>query len=130
MFASRPFHTRPSICEKPPQTSGSTSTSGGFLVEPLNAGDVKMSDLHIQQLPSMKSVSLGGVAIADAGKVRVGGFAPSLPPLRISAEAVADSGKVRVGGFAPSLPPVRVSAKAVADAGKVRVGGFAPSLPR
>jgi hypothetical protein len=104
MFASRPFHTGPSICKKPPQTSGSTSTSGGFLVGALNAGDDEMSEMNIQQLPSMKPVSLDGIAIADSGKVRLGGFAPSLPPVRISAEAVADAGKVRLGGFAPSLP--------------------------
>ncbi|HJS86819.1 MAG TPA: hypothetical protein VJ779_15295 [Acetobacteraceae bacterium] len=39
--------------------------------------------------------------IADAGKVRLGGFAPALAP------ATADAGKVRLGGFAPALPPVR-----------------------
>ena len=63
-----------------------------------------MSEMQIQQLPSMKPVSLGGAATADAGKVRIGGYAPSLPPVRLSAEAVADAGKVRLGGFAPSLP--------------------------
>jgi hypothetical protein len=31
-------------------------------------------------------------------------MAPSLPPVRVSAEAVADAGKIRVGGMAPSLP--------------------------
>jgi hypothetical protein len=50
--------------------------------------------------------------------------------VRVSAEAVADAGKVRLGGYAPSLPPVRISAEAVTDAGKVRLGGYAPSLPR
>ena len=63
-----------------------------------------MSEMNIQQLPSMKSVSLGGAAIADAGAVRFGGHAPALPQVRISAEAVADAGKVRFGGHAPSLP--------------------------
>ena len=63
-----------------------------------------MNEMNIQQLPSMKPVSLGGAAIADAGKVRLGGLAPSLPQVRISAEAVADAGKVRLGGLAPSLP--------------------------
>ena len=63
-----------------------------------------MSDMHIQQPPSMKPVSLAGAAIADAGKVRLGGFAPSLPPVRLSAEATTDAGKVRIGGYAPSLP--------------------------
>ena len=38
-------------------------------------------------------------AIADAGKVRLGGFAPTL--------ATADAGKVRLGGFAPTLPAGR-----------------------
>jgi hypothetical protein len=130
MFASRPFHAGPSICKKPPQTSGSTSTSGGFLVGAPNAGDDKMSEMNFQQLPSMKPVSLGGDAISDAGKIRLGGMAPSLPPVRISAEAIADAGKIRVGGMAPSLPPVRISTEAVTDAGKIRVGGMAPSLPR
>lgn len=63
-----------------------------------------MSEVHIQQLPSMKPVSLGGVATADAGKVRFGGHAPSMPTVRVSADAATDAGKVRVGGCAPSLP--------------------------
>ena len=63
-----------------------------------------MIEILIQQLPSMKPVSLGGAATADAGKVRFGALAPSLPPVRLSAEAVADAGRVRLGGFAPSLP--------------------------
>lgn len=83
-----------------------------------------MSEMHIQQLPSMKPVSLGGAAIADAGEVRIGGLSPSLPPVRVTA---TETSKVRIGGCAPSLPPVRISA---IDAGKVRVGGCAPSLPR
>ena len=86
-----------------------------------------MNEMHIQQLPSMKPVSLGGAAVAGNGKVRIGGCAPSLPPVRVSA---TDAGKVRVGGCAPSLPPVRRSADAATDVGKVRVGGCAPSLPR
>jgi hypothetical protein len=130
MFASRLFHTGPSICKKPPQTSGSTSTSGGFLVGALNAGDDKMSEMNFQQLPSMKPVSLGGAAIVDAGAVRFGGHAPALPAVRVSAAAVADAGRVRFGGHAPSLPQVRVSAEAVADAGRVRFSGHAPSLPQ
>ena len=44
-----------------------------------NPGDTNMSEMHIQQLPSMKPVSLGGPAIADASKVHFGGHAPSLP---------------------------------------------------
>ena len=63
-----------------------------------------MSEMHIQQLPSMKPVSLGGAMIADSGKVRIGGYAPSLPPVRLSADATTDVGKVRIGGYAPSLP--------------------------
>ena len=63
-----------------------------------------MSEMHIQQIPSMKPVSLGGAVIADAGKVRIGGLSPSLPPVRISAEATTDAGKVRIGGLSPSLP--------------------------
>ena len=63
-----------------------------------------MSEMHIQQLPSMKPVSLCGAVIADAGKVRIGGLSPSLPQVRLSAEATADAGKVRFGGHAPSLP--------------------------
>jgi hypothetical protein len=50
--------------------------------------------------------------------------------VRLSAEATADVGKVRIGGYAPSLPPVRLSADATTDVGKVRIGGYAPSLPR
>jgi len=69
-----------------------------------NTGDDKMSEMHIQQLPSMEPVCLGGAATADAGKVRIGGFAPSLPPVRLSSDSATDAGKVRIGGFAPSLP--------------------------
>jgi hypothetical protein len=89
-------------------------------------------------------VRLGGVApsfpstsVKDSGKVRLGGVAPSLP-----ATSVRDSGKVRLGGVAPSLPSsVKDSGKvrlggaapglpAVKDSGKVRLGGAAPNLPR
>jgi hypothetical protein len=41
---------------------------------------------------------------------------------------IADGGKVRLGGFAPSLPPVLPTSKEVADSGKVRLGGFSPAL--
>jgi hypothetical protein len=41
---------------------------------------------------------------------------------------VQDNGKVRLGGWAPSLPPVRPAPKEVSDNGKVRLGGWAPSL--
>ena len=37
-------------------------------------------------------------AVVDAGKVRLGGFAPTLAP-------TADAAKVRLGGFAPTLAP-------------------------
>ncbi|MFN6275868.1 MAG: hypothetical protein ACK42J_00195 [Alphaproteobacteria bacterium] len=70
-----------------------------------------MSEMHIQQLPSMKPVSLAGAAIADAGKTCIGGCAPSLPPVRISA---IDAGKGRSGGCAPSLPRVSLAPR---DAG-------------
>ena len=40
---------------------------------------------------------------------------------------IADNGKVRVGGFFPSLP-VRTPPANVADNGKVRIGGFFPAL--
>jgi hypothetical protein len=32
------------------------------------------------------------------------GNVPALPPVRLSAGAATDAGKVRVGGLAPSLP--------------------------
>ena len=51
------------------------------------------------------SVTLFGATIADAGKIRLGGAAPTLP--------TADAGRVRLGGAAPALP--------TADAGKVRL---------
>ena len=53
------------------------------------------------------------VATADAGKVRLGAYAPTL--------ATADAGKVRLGAYAPTLM--------IADAGKVRLGAYAPTLP-
>jgi hypothetical protein len=41
---------------------------------------------------------------------------------------IADSGKVRLGGGAPSLPPTRVAPADVADTGRVRLGGGCPAL--
>jgi hypothetical protein len=41
---------------------------------------------------------------------------------------IADTGKVRLGGGAPSLPPVRAIPASVADSGKVRLGGGCPAL--
>ena len=38
-------------------------------------------------------------SVVDAGKVRLGGYAPTL--------ATADAGKVRLGGYAPTLPAGR-----------------------
>jgi len=104
MLASQRLHSRAADYGITKQRNGSASTSGRFKVGPQTLGDGKMREMDMQQLPSMKPVSLGGAAIADAGKVRLGGFAPSLPPVRVAAEAVADAGKVRLGGFAPSLP--------------------------
>jgi len=63
-------------------------------------------------LMSMRTNSSTLVAIADSGKVQLGGFAPALQTV--------DIGKVRLGGFAPTLVTV--------DTGKVRLGGFAPAL--
>jgi hypothetical protein len=45
--------------------------------------------------------------VADAGKVRLGGEAPSFGAIRLVPASVADSGKVRLGGEAPSFGPVR-----------------------
>ncbi len=129
MLASRRIHAQAASCENKVNTAALFSTTGGFQAG-ANTGDDQMSEMHIQQLPSMKPVSLDGAATADAGKARFGGHAPSLPMVRVSSEAVADAGKVRAGGHAPSLPPVRLSADVAADAGKVRFGGHAPSLPR
>ena len=58
-------------------------------------------------LIAVRSIAVALPMIADAGKVRLGGCAPSL--------ATADTGKVRLGGCAPSM--------ATADTGKVRLGG-------
>ena len=43
-------------------------------------------------------------ATTDAGKVRLGAFAPTLP-------TTADAGKVRLGAFAPTLPTTADGAK-------------------
>jgi hypothetical protein len=59
--------------------------------------------------------------VADSGRVRLGGRAPSFPPAPKSVKTIADSGKVALGGRAPVLP--RPAQKAVADSGKVRLGG-------
>ena len=69
--------------------------------------------------------------VTDAGKVRLGAYAPRSPRSRTPARCVsapwptlapvADAGKVRLGAYAPTLAPV-------ADAGKVRLGAYAPTL--
>ena len=41
---------------------------------------------------------------------------------------IADAGKVRLGGWSPSLPPVVRPPKEIKDEGKVRLGGWSPSL--
>jgi hypothetical protein len=78
----------------------------------INAGkrSTNMSLCHRNQ-PAQPAI------IADAGKVRLGGYAPTLAP------SAVDAGKVRLGGYAPTLAPAAV------DAGKVRLGGYAPALP-
>ena len=50
-----------------------------------------------------------------------------MPKLQPTAD-VADAGKVRLGGLAPSLPPVRPTSREVEDSGKVRLGGLSPAL--
>ena len=48
----------------------------------------------------MSLFTVRAVSIVDTGKVRLGGYAPTLAP-------TADAGKVRLGGYAPTLPPAR-----------------------
>jgi hypothetical protein len=56
----------------------------------------------------------------------------------VAARDTRDSGKVKLGGWSPSLPvtkntPASTSAStpaAVKDAGKVHLGGWGPTLPR
>jgi hypothetical protein len=48
--------------------------------------------------------------------------------IRLGARHVADAGKVALGGRAPSLPAVSVRQPATADKGKVVIGGRTPSL--
>ena len=63
-----------------------------------------MDFIETPRPPTMKPASLGSIAIADAGKVYIGGFTPALPPVGVATKPVADFGTVRFGGFAPSLP--------------------------
>jgi hypothetical protein len=50
------------------------------------------------------------------------------PSIRSTDASTKDAGKVRVGGYAPKLPPVRPIPGDVRDGGKVRVGGYSPKL--
>jgi hypothetical protein len=50
--------------------------------------------------------------------------------IHVAARDILDSGKVRLGGWGPSLPLARSAPAAVKDTGKVRSGGWSPSLPR
>jgi hypothetical protein len=52
----------------------------------------------------------------------------SIPSVRPTDPSAKDAGKVRLGGQAPSLPPVRTPSKVTADHGNVRLGGQMPSL--
>jgi hypothetical protein len=49
------------------------------------------------------SIRAADASTKDAGKVRVGGYAPKLPLVRPIPDDVRDSGKVRVGGYSPKL---------------------------
>ena len=48
----------------------------------------------------------------------------------VPARDTLDSGKVKLGGWSPSLPVIKSTPAAVKDAGKVHMGGWAPALPR
>ena len=48
-------------------------------------------------------------------------FSPELPTV-----VAEDHGKVRLGGYSPSLPRKAETA----DKSKVRLGGYGPTLPR
>ena len=50
----------------------------------------------------VQKVKLPTAAIKDSHKVRIGGYAPTLP-VRSPTVAIADSGKVRIGGYALSI---------------------------
>ena len=65
----------------------------------------ELSHRKVTQMSGFISSAL--VSSIDAGKVRLGGYAPTL--------ATVDASKVRLGGYAPTL--------ATADASKVRLGG-------
>jgi hypothetical protein len=44
--------------------------------------------------------------------------------VKLPTPAIKDSHKVRIGGYAPTLP-VRSPSLAIADSGRVRIGGYA-----
>jgi hypothetical protein len=52
----------------------------------------------------------------------------------VAARDTRDSGKVKLGGWSPSLPVTKSTPAstpaAVKDAGKVHLGGWGPTLPR
>jgi hypothetical protein len=68
---------------------------------PPNEKSVNIETKGSEIMPSIirdAAVVSAVVSIADAGKVRLGGMAPSLKPA-----TVADTGKVRLGGMAPTI---------------------------
>jgi hypothetical protein len=48
--------------------------------------------------------------------------------MRETPAKITDAGKVRIGGYFPSLPPVRPIPANVADGDRVRLGGYFPTL--
>jgi hypothetical protein len=50
------------------------------------------------------------------------------PSIRVTDASTSDAGRVKVGGYAPNLPVVRPSPIDIRDGGKVRVGGYSPKL--
>ena len=81
----------------------------------------------------MKTTHVPARDTLDSGKVKLGGWGPSLPAQTAPAN-VKDAAKVRLGGWGPSLPVIKSmpasTPAAVKDAGKVHMGGWAPALPR
>jgi hypothetical protein len=66
------------------------------------------------------------VSDANSGAIN---FVETAMPTHVPARDIADSGKVKLGGWSPSLPQPTTPAN-VRDAAKVRLGGWGPSLPR
>ena len=50
------------------------------------------------------------------------------PSIRTTDASTADAGKVKVGGYAPKLPTVRPIPSDIRDSGKVTVGSYSPKL--